>query len=370
MSHEIRTPLNAIMGFTELLMVPDISVQEKMKNISIVRRNGCQLLKIVDEILDISKVEAGGLETEKVETNVSSMLDDIKAIMEVPAEKKKVKLVFDVGSRIPITLITDSMRLRQILINVIGNAIKFTENGSVKVLSSLFTNMEGDSFLRFNVTDSGLGIENHSMKKIFEPFSQADSSTTRLFGGTGLGLALSRRLARALGGDVRLTQSQPGVGSTFTIELKVELPTSNEWVGEKERSEARDEVISNYGKALLSGKRILLVEDAEDNQILITQYLNCTGAIVDIAANGEEGINKALTNEYEVVLMDIQMPLIDGYQATTRLRKAGYSRPIIALTAHALAEERERCLRTGCNGHLTKPISRKQLIESLVEVVK
>lgn len=369
MSHEIRTPLNAIMGFTELLLDPNISMEEKMKSVAIVRRNGHALLKIVDEILDISKVEAGGLETEKVESNIVDLLNEIKALMSIQASKKNIDLIFDFSTRMPTRVVTDSTRLRQILVNIIGNAIKFTEKGSVKLSGKYLTSMNGSSFLHFDVCDTGLGIDKDSADKIFEPFSQADSSTTRLYGGTGLGLALSRRLARALGGDVRLGKSSPGQGSTFEIEIKVELPAFNEWVSEREISgETLLEASKPSLRNELAGKRILLVEDAEDNQFLITQFLNRTGAVVDIACNGKEGIDKAMSKDFDVILMDIQMPLMDGYQATSHLRKSGYKVPIIALTAHALVEEREKCLATGCDGHLTKPINRKQLIDRLVEI--
>ena len=370
MSHEIRTPLNAIMGFTELLMDPQISLDEKMRSVSIVRRNGHQLLKLVDEILDISKVEAGGLETESLEANVPELLNELKALMTVQAEKKGVDLIFEFSSRMPSKVMTDATRLRQVLLNIIGNAIKFTEKGSVKVSGRYFTSMEGHSVLRFDVTDTGLGIDRESGERIFEPFSQADSSTTRMYGGTGLGLALSRRLARAMGGDVRLGRSQPGAGSTFEIEIRVELPASSEWVNQASLS---GETVAESARPWLTnqllGKRILLAEDAEDNQYLIQQFLNRTGAIVDIASNGQEAIDKAMASDFDVVLMDIQMPLVDGYEATVHLRESGYKVPIIALTAHALIEEREKALSKGCNSHLTKPINRKVLIDRLLEII-
>ncbi len=370
MSHEIRTPLNAIMGFTELLTDPEHSTEEKMKNVAIVRRNCHQLLKIVDEILDISKVEAGELETEKVETKIIELLSEVKALMRVQAGKKGIELNFETTSRVPVRVLTDSTRLRQILLNIIGNALKFTKEGSVSVSTRFTTNMDGNCFLVFTVKDTGVGIDQQSAQKIFQPFSQADTSTTRLFGGTGLGLALARRLARALGGDVELIKSAPGEGSTFVISIEVEVPEQEEW----DRLDAiADEIVpvmpvENFDTSKLRGKRILLVEDAEDNQFLIQQFLSRTGCVVEIANNGAEGVTKALNNEYEVILMDIQMPFVDGYQATSQLRSAGYSKPIIALTAHALNEERDKCLRTGCTSHLTKPINRRQLIESLVSV--
>ncbi|MBX3021327.1 MAG: response regulator [Bdellovibrionales bacterium] len=370
MSHEIRTPLNAIMGFTELLLDPHISDEEKNKSVSIVRRNGHALMKIVDEILDISKVEAGGLELEEVELPLFDMLNEVKTLMNVQAAKKNVTLAFEIGSRVPTLVKTDSTRVRQILLNLIGNAIKFTREGRVALITSFSSRVDEVSHLHFLIQDSGVGIDRIAAERIFQPFSQADTSTTRLFGGTGLGLALARKLARALGGDVRLLNSSPGQGSTFEVTIAVEVPPHTEWIEHSQPEQPTPQQVTDPNRAeSLKGKRILLVEDAEDNQFLIKQFLSRTGAILDTASNGREGISKALANDYEVVLMEIQMPLVDGYQATTELRQKGYDKPIIALTAHALNEERERCMQTGCSGHLTKPISRRQLIDSLLEHV-
>jgi PAS domain S-box-containing protein len=370
MSHEIRTPLNAIMGFTELLTDPGPSMEEKMKNVAVVRRNCHQLLKIVNEILDISKVEAGELEIERVETKIDELLNEVKALLRVQAGKKGIELKFAPPEDVPDRVLTDSTRLRQILLNIVGNALKFTQQGSVSVTTKFVRKTNGQSMVTFVVSDTGVGIDHQSAQKIFQPFSQADTSTTRLFGGTGLGLALARRLARALGGDVQLMKSAPGQGSTFTVSIEVEVLDQKQWAQLDAASETQAEPPRpTIDTSALKGKRILLVEDAEDNQFLIQQFLSRTGAIVEIANNGNEGVDKALNNEYEVVLMDIQMPFKDGYQATSELRSKGYQKPIIALTAHALVEEREKCLRTGCTSHLTKPINRQQLIESLVSVI-
>jgi PAS domain S-box-containing protein len=370
MSHEIRTPLNAIMGFTELLTDPGPSMEEKMKNVAVVRRNCHQLLKIVNEILDISKVEAGELEIEKVETKIDELLNEVKALLRVQAGKKGIELKFAPPEDVPDRVLTDSTRLRQILLNIVGNALKFTQQGSVSVTTKFVRKANAQSMVTFVVSDTGVGIDHQSAQKIFQPFSQADTSTTRLFGGTGLGLALARRLARALGGDVQLMKSAPGQGSTFAVSVAVEVLDQQQWARLDAASETQAEPPRpTIDTSALKGKRILLVEDAEDNQFLIQQFLSRTGAIVEIANNGNEGVDKALNNEYEVVLMDIQMPFKDGYQATSELRSKGYQKPIIALTAHALVEEREKCLRTGCTSHLTKPINRQQLIESLVSVI-
>jgi len=371
MSHEIRTPLSAIMGFTELMLDPGLSEVERNADLLVVQRNGQQLLKIIDEILDISKVESGRLEIEKVETDLMDLLTNVFSLLRVSAENKGIALNLKIITQIPDRVWTDSTRLRQILINVIGNAIKFTHQGFVEVQASYGLLADGSSRLRLQVQDTGIGLDSDTTQKLFTPFLQADSSTTRMYGGTGLGLALSRQLARAMGGDVWLEKTELEKGSSFMIELMVEPTDDAEWV----RSEDAPQPVLSIPSLVpaprkeLQGAKILLVEDAEDNQALISHFLSGAGAEIDTANNGREGVEMALKNDYSVVLMDIQMPLVDGYEATTQLRNAGYDRPIIALTAHALREERERALRTGCNGHLTKPIDRVKLIESLKKYV-
>lgn len=364
-SHEIRTPLNAIIGFTELMLAPETSSEEKMNNLSIVRRNGQQLLKIINEVLDISKVEAGGMEIERIETNLPRLISGIKSLMSVIAIKKNLNLEFRIYDRIPDRVWTDSTRLHQVLLNVVGNALKFTMEGGVQLTAEFIQSNMNRAILRFVVRDTGVGIDELAAKRIFQPFTQGDSSTTRLFGGTGLGLALSRKLARAMGGDLWLDKSVPGQGSTFVLEVLVGVMENANWVSRFSDLDDGEVDAAQVPADQLRGQRILLVEDAEDNQILISCFLQSSGAQIDVAKNGKEGVEKALANDYSLVLMDIQMPLVDGYEATSRLRQAGFKRPIIALTAHALNEEKEKCLRVGCNAHLTKPISRKHLIESV-----
>lgn len=355
MSHEIRTPLNAVMGFSSLLLDSSLSVVDKTRSIAIVQRNCQQLLKIVDELLDLSKVEAGELNVEQTEAPLLDLVHEVSTSMEAQAHRKGIQFRFDISADVPSRLVTDFTRLRQVLLIMVGNGVKFTREGEVAV-TTRFYGHDGHCYLEFSVADTGIGIDAKNQDWIFQPFSQADSSATRMFGGTGSGLALARRLARALGGDVVLSQSTPGSGSCFTITIEVVVP-------------ADANVESPHDGEVLKGKRILLVEDAEDNQVLIEYFLSQTGAIVELAKNGQEGIDKALRYDYQVVLMDIQMPLVDGYQATRQLRSSGYTRPIIALTAHALQDERDKALETGCNGHLTKPISRPVLIESLLRAI-
>lgn len=362
MSHEIRTPLGAMLGFAELLLNPELGEEERTQNISTIIRSGQQLLKIIDEILDISKVEAGRLEIENIEVNLASVIRDLQNLMMVKAQTKGIGLEFLIKSKIPNRVITDPTRLRQVLMNMISNAIKFTEKGKVVVEVSWEAGK-----LRFRVKDTGVGIDMEMAEKLFQPFVQMDSSTTRRFGGTGLGLVLSRKLAQALGGNVTLESSLEGQGSCFLIETTMSAvdPVTYFEKLEKDNAEIKPMESAVNDSTALQGMKVLLVEDAPINQILISRFLTGAGAEVDLASNGVEGVKKALSGDYGVVLMDIQMPEMDGYEATTTLRGKGYSKPIIALTAHALKEDRDRCLAAGCSDHMTKPIDRRLLISQI-----
>jgi PAS domain S-box-containing protein len=363
MSHEIRTPLSAILGFAELLLNPELNYDERVQSISTICRSGEQLLKIIDEILDISKVEAGHMDIEEIEVDMANVLSDMKTLMGIKAQTKGIGLDFALNSPIPKRVTSDPTRLRQILINMISNAIKFTNRGKVTLEAEW---VERTACFKFRVRDTGVGIDHDHAEKLFQPFVQVDSSTTRRFGGTGLGLALSRRLAQALGGNVYLESSESGKGSAFVIEIQA-LPIENTaFLSSMEDIIVPDKIKTNEEPLeSLEGVRVLLVEDAPINQILIGRFLTSAGAQVDFAENGLEGVKKAMSGDYGVVLMDIQMPQMDGYEATTTLRQQGYSRPIIALTAHALKEDRDRCLKVGCSDHLTKPIDRKRLISQI-----
>lgn len=365
MSHEIRTPMSAILGFSELMLGPNQTEEERLQCISTIHRSGKQLIGIIDDILDISKVEAGHLEIEILEINLLQLLQDLHALMSVKASSKNLNLEFNLSTQIPELVKTDPTRIRQILVNVIGNAIKFTETGSVKLNVSWEPKTQN---LLFQVQDSGIGIDSKHASKLFHPFIQVDNSTTRKFGGTGLGLFLSRQLSKALGGDLTLESSERGVGSTFLVRVKANRVGGSALVSHiiKPKAEDTKPLYENFEGAL-DGIRILLVEDSLDNQDIITFFLRKAGAIVDIADNGKDGVEKTLDGNYAVILMDIQMPVMDGYQATSLLREKGYDGPIIALTAHALKEERERCLKVGYTEHMTKPIDRKLLIKSVAQ---
>ncbi|MGZ3742548.1 MAG: response regulator [Pseudobdellovibrionaceae bacterium] len=370
MSHEIRTPLSAILGFAELMLNPHLSFEDRTHYVHTICRSGKQVLKIIDEILDISKVESGHMEIENIDVNLGILLRDLRDLLMVKARSKGIGLEVRFKSSIPEHIFSDPTRVRQILINVIGNAIKFTEKGKVTLEAewTAATKLR-PSALSFRVEDTGVGIDPLQSKKLFQPFVQGDTSTTRRFGGTGLGLALSRKIAQALGGDVFLEKSEINKGSSFRVEIETEALTNSKFIDKLDDFIMKDLELPAAEEAhALAGMKILLVEDSPINQLLISRFLTGAGAQVELAENGALGVQKALAGNYAVVLMDIQMPEMDGYEATTKLREQSYKRPIIALTAHALKEDRERCLKAGCADYLTKPIDRKMLISRIQQL--
>lgn len=366
MSHEIRTPLGVILGFSEFILDPQQTTPDRIECIHTIRRNAEQLFSLINELLDLSKIEADRLEIEHVPFKLDELIQDVHKLLGFHAREKGIRLNLISKESLQRTLVTDPMRLRQILINVIGNAIKFTEQGSVDVIIEARWEKGGRRpiFLTFTVRDTGIGLSAEQAQRIWEPFMQADNATTRKFGGTGLGLSLSRKLANALGGDLILSRSEVGVGSTFTITIEAGVEDSVP-VLEAAMAKAAASVGEKAVLRPLTGVQVLLAEDSSDNQILVKRILNREGAFVDIAGDGEEGVAKAMAGTYDLVLMDVQMPLLDGYGATARLRKQGFRMPIIALTAHAMKGERERAIAHGFDDHLTKPIDRKILVEKV-----
>ena len=367
MSHEIRTPLGAIVGFADLMrespVEPDICAQY----LEIISRSGKALTVLIDDILDLSKIEAGGMEIENTEVFLRELIDDIIALFSQSIAKRSISLFVTYDDNVPLKLKTDPARLRQILVNIVGNAVKFTQAGEIELRVSVEHHNTKDNQIVFRVRDTGTGLSPEQQKRIFSPFTQGDSSTTRKFGGTGLGLVLSRRLAQALGGDVVLESSKSGFGSVFCISVSLNdglaiispvilpLPKSKDLV--------------STAPLLLENFKILVVDDSLDNQLLFSSLFTKRGAKVEVASNGREGVDKALIGNYDVVIMDIQMPVLDGYGATKELRTSGYTKPIIALTAYAMKEEKERCVALGCNAHLSKPIHIPTVIDTIVNVV-
>ncbi len=360
MSHEIRTPIGAMLGFLELMKDPANSPETNLGYMGVVERNSQQLLRLIDDILDLSKVEAGKMIIEHIPFSLVDLLGDLASLMSYKTAEKGVDFRLEVQGEIPDRISTDPVRLRQVLSNVLGNAVKFTERGEVRLVAC----QEGPD-LFFTITDTGLGISPEQKEKLFRPFSQADTSTTRRFGGTGLGLVLSRRLAQALGGDLWLEESRPGQGSTFKVRTRPSRVEGARLVGDEALRPGAPVQVTDAPAQILRGMKVLLVEDSPDNQILINTYLKQAGAIPQCASNGQEGVDMALAEFFDIVLMDVQMPRMDGHAATQLLRARHYSRPIIALTAHAMEEERDRCFASGFTDFLTKPIQRSLLVSTL-----
>ncbi|MES2964418.1 MAG: response regulator [Bdellovibrionota bacterium] len=366
MSHEMRTPLSAMLGFAELILSPGQPAAEKPRWAEKIVKN-CQRLRVmIDEILDLSKVEAGKLQIDKGVFKLTDLVAQIQSMLSALASEKNIGLRFELKGAVPSEIDSDQVKLRHILVNIIGNAIKFSQLGEVRVVISM---MNSDSLrpqLSFCVIDTGRGMTGEQVSHLFEPFTQVDNSMTRKIGGTGLGLTLARKFARALGGDVDLVKSDPSHGSTFEITIDPGDVSKSEPLASLETMFTPTPApVASEKKIDLRGVKILVVEDSPENQFLMKRFLEFAGASIDVASNGEEGVEKALHNVYDLVLMDIQMPILDGYHATTRLRETGYDKPIVALTAHALKEEREKCMNLGFTGFLTKPIRKEDLLKEV-----
>jgi PAS domain S-box-containing protein len=370
-SHEIRTPMTAILGYTDLLTDPDLSASERADYLTTIRRNGDHLLAIVNDVLDLSKIEAGKMTVERIASSPPVLVAEVATMMHPRAIHKGLTLDVAYRRPIPETIQADPTRLRQILINLIGNAIKFTETGGVRLeISMEAASPPARPQLRFDVIDTGLGLTAEQQEALFLPFTQADSSTTRRFGGTGLGLTISKRLAQMLGGDITVS-SVPDKGSMFTLRVDTGPLEGVAMLDDPAEAvrQAAAVVPSREEHIRLSG-RVLLAEDGPDNQRLIAFYLRKAGADVTIAEDGLAAREKALQAgdagvPFDVILMDMQMPKLDGYSATARLRAVGYRGPVVALTANAMEQDREKCLRAGCDDFISKPVSRHMLLETV-----
>jgi PAS domain S-box-containing protein len=351
-SHELRTPLGALLGFSELLA--ESRPAERAAFVEAIRRNGEMLSSIIDDVLDLSKIEADRLDIERVPFRLDELLMDVQGMFAIKTHERGIALSFDIEPIKGLGLCSDPVRLRQIVINLVSNAVKFTSGGSVLVEARRV----GDELV-IAVEDTGIGMSEEQRERLFQPFVQGDPSMARRYGGTGLGLALSRRLARALGGELVLESTALGRGSRFRVTLVAS------WV--EVAPQAKGGVPKAAAK--LTGARLLVIDDARDNRAIITRFLQAVGAAVDTAESGAAGVEAALAHGYDLVLMDIQMPEMDGYEALARLRAAGFRQPVVALTAHALKSERERAMARGFDAYLTKPIHRPVLYGTIAELL-
>ncbi len=360
MSHEIRTPLGAIIGHAELLAEEGDAIDGETEQpgrrrefVETIHRNGEHLLTLVSEILDLSKIEAGRMEIDRQPSDVDRIVEDVRRLFATQAARKGLDLEIHRDPLIPSLVSIDALRCRQVLINLIGNAIKFTTAGGIRIEIAY---RPADTRLELAVIDTGIGIDESSAARIFQPFRQADGSTTRRFGGTGLGLSISRRLCRLMGGDLVL-EREPGRGSRFTASLQA--PPTADITGDSDPT------------VLPAGLRVLVAEDGPDNRRLIGHLLGRLGVTVEMVGDGRQALERIFEGGpmIDLVLMDMQMPVMDGWEATRRIRNAGLALPVVALTANAMPGDREACLEAGCDAYLPKPIRKEGLAAAVAGVV-
>ncbi len=358
MSHEIRTPMNAIVGFSDMLAEEGLT-KEQNENATIIRESAAHLVNLINDILDFSKIEAGQLDVEKTDCSLRTLLNSLESMMLPMANEKSLDFQTMANNDVPAQIHSDPYRLHQCLVNLTNNALKFTDQGHVYLRVSLHED-NGSHFVRFDVEDTGIGIPENRHEAVFESFTQADGSTTRKYGGTGLGLAVTKQLVDLLGGELTLT-SEPGKGSVFSLTI----PTGADITGQPllDRDKSRHQEMSKseqIDRTVFSGS-VLVAEDVEGNQKLMALMLSKLGVDVIIAEDGSKAVQKALSQSFDLILMDMQMPHMNGYEATRTLRKQGYRTPIVALTANAMKGDEQVCLEAGCDGYLTKPIDHREL---------
>lgn len=374
MSHEIRTPLNGLMVMAELLAAAGLE-QRMQRYAEVIVKSGQSLLTIINDILDLSKIEAGKMSVDLQPTNPVQITDEVVTLLQERARGKGISLAVNVEGKIPATFACDAMRLRQILVNLVGNAVKFTEVGSVTIQISCEMNGDTGPTIRFAVRDTGIGMSEAQAARLFGSYQQADSTVSRRFGGTGLGLRISKRLAEILGGNIEVA-SEFGIGSLFTLSLPAGAIAQAHMVDVSVARAANtaEPVQEDVSPNSLVGVRVLLAEDGPDNRRLITHHLTKAGARVITAGNGIEALAALCgtsdadapllaTSPVDVILMDMQMPEMDGYTATAILRARGCRLPIVAITAHSMQGDRERCVAAGCSEYATKPIDRLTLLD-------
>ena len=367
MSHEIRTPMNAILGFTDVLRRGyGKSDLDSKSYLNTIHSSGTHLLRLINDILDLSKVEAGQLEVERIECAPHTIILEVVQVLRVKADEKAIGLNFRLEGQTPKTILSDAGRLRQIVTNLVGNAIKFTSDGSVDIVMSLVDASEPK--LRIDIHDSGIGMSKEQMDRIFDPFAQADTSVARRFGGTGLGLSISKRFTEAMGGKI-FVESEVGRGSTFTVFIDTGPLDGVALIGQAELETVNDASPRDDVGYQFDSERVLVVDDGVENRELFTLVLEQAGLEVQSAENGDQGSKLALAESFDLILMDMQMPVMDGFTATKLLRSRGLETPIYALTANAMKGFEAECMEAGCTGFLTKPIQIDLLLETVAKVV-
>ena len=365
MSHEIRTPMNAILGFTEWLQRGLATTpEEQQEYLSTIHSSGKHLLELINDILDLSKIEAGRLELSPIDCSPFKIVDDVINVLKGKAQEKQIGLRAEFVGPASESISLDDVRLRQVITNLVGNSIKFTSEGEVAVLVEQ-RQVGGKLKLGFEICDTGIGMTPEQQAKIFQPFVQADSSVTRNFGGTGLGLTISKQIIESMGGQLSVV-SHPGKGSIFTFEIDLE-PTANTSLITQSQYHAKAKAVQGTVRKVTSlpAGSILLVDDGQANRRLIKLILEKAGCSIVEAVNGKEGYDLALASDFDIVLMDMQMPVMDGYQATSKLRQAGYKKTVIALTANTMLGDKDKCRNAGCDDFIPKPVDIDSLLQTL-----
>ena len=368
MSHEIRTPLNAIIGYSEILEKSD-SALEKRNVIRSIKKNSAQLSTLVDNMLDISKIEFGQITIQNAPCSIQNLIFNITQSAKSRCLEKGLDFLVQNDLNSIDSILIDEQRVQQILMYLIGNAIKFTDKGSVILKTNIEKQTNSNMLIKFSVIDHGVGISVESQLDLFKNFSQSDHSLTRKYGGLGLGLALARRMAQALGGEVTLVKSQTNGGSNFLFEVPCQVSQKivpiYQYINHVE-----EKTIQAKDFAHLLYQKVLIVDDVIDNQEIFKYFLNSVGAIVDLVDNGHDAILFAKEKNYDLILMDIQMPVIDGLEATRQILKNGYTGPIIALTAHSSIDDRLNCRNAGCIEIITKPVTQYSLTTQIQKILE